>query len=59
VVAARSMGIWERKKTTREKAGAAWERKEGVEAARTETEKNFGPDHSFTYSKNIVVQPKL
>jgi hypothetical protein len=34
VVAARSMGIWERNKTTREKAGAAWERKEGVEAVR-------------------------
>jgi hypothetical protein len=39
VVAARSMGIWERKKTMREKAGAARERKEGVEAAHGDGEK--------------------
>jgi hypothetical protein len=50
---ARSMGIWEREKKTREKVGAVQERKAGAGAPCTcmETEKNFDPDHSFTNPK--------
>jgi hypothetical protein len=52
VSAARSMGIWERKKKygshTGEKGGSG-------SRACTKTDKNVGPYHSFTCSKNIVV----
>jgi hypothetical protein len=53
VAVARSMGIWEREKKTREKVGAVQERKAGAGAPCTcmETEKNFDPDHSFTNPK--------
>jgi hypothetical protein len=62
VVRWRWLGLWgfgrERKKTERKSGSCAGERGGSGSPTHAETEKNFGPDHSFTYPKNIVVQSK-